>query len=158
MAAFLRCEPRGRFADQHLRPPGNIKTGCSARIVRAGCVSDGSIPPSHSRQPGDPIQFRQHLTFNQVVNRLTRAECQILQYLRLAITERQIALNVHRSPHTVHVHIKNIYSKLNIRSREQLRDLFAGHPAAGMIPPHIIPFPKPQIGVIRSNPNLYAVT
>lgn len=59
-------------------------------------------------------------------HRLSRTERIVLSYLLTKMTERQIAVELQRSPHTVHVHVKNIYRKLNVSSRRQLQGRFRG--------------------------------
>jgi DNA-binding CsgD family transcriptional regulator len=49
----------------------------------------------------------------------------LTDHLRLEHTERQIADITDRSLNTVHVHVKNIYRKLNVSRRKQLVELFA---------------------------------
>ena len=63
-------------------------------------------------------------THAQLLDKLSRTERQILGYLRSDVTEREVAEAIHRSPHTVHVHVKNIYRKLGVNSRRSLREMF----------------------------------
>ncbi|WP_236254396.1 helix-turn-helix transcriptional regulator [Mucisphaera calidilacus] len=51
---------------------------------------------------------------------LTNTESVVLDYLRQSLTEVQIANELSRSPHTVHVHVKSIYLKYGVSSRKEL--------------------------------------
>jgi DNA-binding NarL/FixJ family response regulator len=52
--------------------------------------------------------------------RLSATEQIVLDALRHGQTEREIGQTLNRSRHTIHVHIKNIYRKLGVYSRNQL--------------------------------------
>src|SRR5690606_8191909 len=95
-------------------------------LIRSGCQRQGMMNALVARQEDGTQPLR--LTTEQLISRLTRMECQVLHYLRLGCTERQISLEIHRSQHTVHVHVKNIYRKLNVSSRKQLMDIFDDSP------------------------------
>ena len=58
------------------------------------------------------------------VETLSPTERRIFNLLLSHHTERDIAESLRRSPHTVHVHVKNIYRKLRINSRKQLVDAY----------------------------------
>lgn len=51
------------------------------------------------------------------VPQLTSTESEVLQYIAKGLTVREIAKLTNRSPHTVPVHVKNIYKKLAVHSR-----------------------------------------
>lgn len=67
-----------------------------------------------AEQPPTPDPAARHA-------RLSRTERQVLALLCQDKTEREVAEQLDRSPHTVHVHVKSIYRKLGVRSRRQLR-------------------------------------
>ena len=54
---------------------------------------------------------------------LSPTEKKVYQLLLQRITEQQVADHLNRSPNTVHVHVRNIYRKLGIRTRQQLFDI-----------------------------------
>ncbi|WP_428387860.1 helix-turn-helix transcriptional regulator [Mucisphaera sp.] len=58
-------------------------------------------------------------TCAQMLERLSRTERLVLNHLTESLTEKQIAEELDRSPHTVHVHIKSIYLKLGVSSRRE---------------------------------------
>lgn len=60
--------------------------------------------------------------------KLSRTERHVLDHLRDHHTEKQIGERMNRSPHTIHVHVKNIYRKFAVCSRRELMQLFNGHP------------------------------
>lgn len=60
----------------------------------------------------------------QIRQRLSVSQRPIVAHLAAGLTEREIAKVVCRSPHTIHDHIKSIYSALNICSRLELVDLW----------------------------------
>lgn len=54
---------------------------------------------------------------------LSATEQRVCALLLRRMTERQVAEQLERSPNTIHVHVRNIYRKLGIRSRQELFDL-----------------------------------
>jgi DNA-binding CsgD family transcriptional regulator len=54
---------------------------------------------------------------------LTDSERAIARLVSQALTNRQIATRVHLSPHTINYHLRQIYRKLDIKSRVQLANL-----------------------------------
>ncbi len=66
---------------------------------------------------------------------LTDAERAIAALVSQALTNRQIATRVHLSPHTINYHLRQIYRKLDIRSRVQLASVAQAHTAQAADPP-----------------------
>ncbi len=58
---------------------------------------------------------------------LTLREQEVLDYLTLGWSVKNIAQKIDRSPHTVHDHVKSLHRKLNASSRGQLIALALGH-------------------------------
>lgn len=85
---------------------------------RAGNSPAGEATASAGSMFGSPMSLE------QMLNRLTPTEQHVLRQLRTNASEKAIAEGMHRSPHTIHVHVKNIYRKLNIGSRRQIADMF----------------------------------
>ncbi len=54
---------------------------------------------------------------------LSPTERRVYDLLLQRQTERQVAENLGRSPNTVHVHVRNIYRKLGVRTRQELLKL-----------------------------------
>ncbi|HEY4135676.1 MAG TPA: helix-turn-helix transcriptional regulator [Alphaproteobacteria bacterium] len=59
---------------------------------------------------------------------LTPTERRILQGLLQGVTEKQIAAAVGQSPHTAHGHVKRIFRKYGVSSRNALMALWLGRP------------------------------
>lgn len=51
---------------------------------------------------------------------LSPTEKRVCALLLQRLTEYRIAEHLERSPNTVHVHVRNIYRKLGVRTRKQL--------------------------------------
>jgi len=64
--------------------------------------SDQDSPPQRSTPP------------------LSKTERRVYDLLMKRMTERQVAEHLERSPNTIHVHVRNIYRKIGVRSRLQL--------------------------------------
>ncbi|MCC6580898.1 MAG: hypothetical protein IT440_10695 [Phycisphaeraceae bacterium] len=125
MALFVRCGRQRPFSPADLDLLERMKPAM-ANLIRPAFAHDlrmlthGSDPQSLGAAP-----HGNRLDAAGMLLRLTRTERRIYELLRTTATERQIAQNLHRSPHTIHVHVKSIYRKLNVRSRRELQE----HPA-----------------------------
>lgn len=62
---------------------------------------------------------RAETALDEVLSPLSKREMQILELLYQGDNFAQIGESLFISPHTVHAHIKNIYSKLHVNSRSQ---------------------------------------
>lgn len=51
---------------------------------------------------------------------LSPTEKRVCALLLQRLTEQRIAEHIDRSPNTVHVHVRNIYRKLGVRTRKEL--------------------------------------
>ncbi|MEQ9454954.1 MAG: helix-turn-helix transcriptional regulator [Phycisphaeraceae bacterium] len=112
---FLRWFNRSRFSQNDERGLSDTIDILRQRLTLA---SNDSIQP-----PTGPVSgavLNQHLQPATVSDRLSTTEQKILKYLKQALTEKQIAEEINRSPHTVHVHVKSIYLKLGVSSRREL--------------------------------------
>ena len=56
-----------------------------------------------------------------LIEPLTSRELDVLQLLAQHLTDREIALQLAISPHTVNFHLKNIYAKLDVHDRRQAK-------------------------------------
>lgn len=66
----------------------------------------------NSPQPETPVQHE--------TPPLSPTEKRVCALLLQRLTEQKIADHLERSPNTVHVHVRNIYRKLGVRTRKQL--------------------------------------
>ena len=71
-----------------------------------------------------PLRYRRSL-----LSQLSPTQRRIAPLLARGLTEKQIAEELGRSPHTVHEHAKSIYSTWGVRTRFDLRDKWMGQPA-----------------------------
>jgi len=58
-------------------------------------------------------------------DRLTKRQTQVARLAAGALSDREIANRLGLSPHTVHTHLRNIYARLEISSREELTTLLS---------------------------------
>lgn len=122
--ALMRCDDSKPFDGEDQRTLKKIKPAL-AHMLRSDCARQGltaALEAPVKSRTGSSASKR--WSTDQIISKLTRTECQVLGYLRLAATEREISQEVHRSQHTVHVHVKNIYRKLDVNSRSELLELF----------------------------------
>jgi DNA-binding CsgD family transcriptional regulator len=98
-------------------PPAEAQRVVDALLGRAG---SGRAPRRPRTGPAD-------------WGRLTDLELQIADLVRQAMTNRQIATRVGKSPHTVNYHLRQIFRKLGISSRVELAGL-TGRGHAGTRP------------------------
>lgn len=115
VAVFVKLgtsvEPFGEGATawlERLRP--TLAWAVLAGVQRATHVG---LPAGHDESPR-PRKL-------ESLDRLSDTERKVLDLLLAGRTERQAAAEIGRSPHTVHVHVKNLYRKLDVTSRRQLR-------------------------------------
>ncbi len=122
MIAYIRCHPNAPFEHEQIRMLKRFKPAL-ARVTKSGyqreihCRSDVEIPTAPNTEVSNGKTAL-------LLAKLSRTERLILSFLRSEATERQIAQTIHRSPHTIHVHVKNIYRKLGVNSRRMLVSLF----------------------------------
>lgn len=62
----------------------------------------------------------QHKRRGAIRGALSPMERIVLEHLRGGMTEKETAIALHRSPHTIHVHIKSLYRKFLVHSRPDL--------------------------------------
>ncbi|MEX0654352.1 MAG: LuxR C-terminal-related transcriptional regulator [Phycisphaeraceae bacterium] len=104
------------LALRHPRRRPFVAVEREAVLARRGAIRNALWHGLHAHRPARPAT-------RDLLARLSQTERQVLDRLRHNATERQVAQQLGRSPHTVHVHVKNIYRKLAVRSRRQLQNL-----------------------------------
>ena len=62
---------------------------------------------------------------------LTKMEWRVVELVAEGATNREVAEYLSLSPHTVNTHVRNVFAKLGIRSREHLRRMLRETEATG---------------------------
>jgi len=120
---FMRVADQRPFSDTDMHLLERMRPHITYTI-EFGCLAEAKLV-ERPRSLALTAFFRD----GDKLNVLTRTEREVFDYLLTDATEKQVASALHRSPHTIHVHVKNIYRKLNVNSRRQLIDLFESSPA-----------------------------
>lgn len=134
MVIFMRCSPHRPFDDVQITILTRLKSTI-ARVLRDGYQRDIQHAPSESARDlargllpvGESRVHRPPHT----PQTLSQTEQQILAMLIEGMTEKQIAERMDRSPHTTHVHVRNIYRKTAVTSRRELKQYFSGLSSPG---------------------------
>lgn len=115
VAAYVRRERQAAFGPEAVAMLDRLKPTLKW-VVLTGMqrATHVGLPPVSTEEPR-----RQRPT--DALSRLSETERKVLDLLMMGMTERQAADQIGRSPHTVHVHVKNVYRKLDVTSRRQLR-------------------------------------
>jgi len=137
---FVRCAGKAPFDEAQLDRLAQLGPMLVQTMTRAlhqqlnaapahargvGRASDAEVTTPATESPvQDMVAESAAPNASALLQRLSRTERRVLTYLRQHRTERQVADRLQRSPHTVHVHVKNIYRKLAVRSRHELLELF----------------------------------
>ena len=119
MAIYLRAGDSERFSDDEIDRLRRLLPAVKHVLVQA--IDDEAGLGTARVQASVQTPRMSHA---ELIAWLSRTERQVLTYLRSDATERQVAQSINRSPHTVYVHVKNIYRKLGVNSRKALNALF----------------------------------
>jgi DNA-binding CsgD family transcriptional regulator len=113
---WLRRVGRRRDCRQHLRTAHDMFSG-------AGLEAFTRRAADELRATGEKARSRSGRTYDQ----LTMQEMSIARQVATGATSGEVAARLFLSPRTVDAHLRNIFRKLGITSRRQLRD----HPDIG---------------------------
>ena len=109
---WLRREGRRRDAREHLR-------AAHERLSAIGMEAFAKRAADELRATGAVARSRSEHTYN----RLTMQEMHIASQVATGATSKEVATRLFISPRTVDAHLHNIFRKLGITSRRQLRDM-----------------------------------
>ena len=108
-------EPLGERLDQRVDPLAVVQLGHAEeqavgklRVVALELQATGEHPRKRSTQPTDT---------------LTPHELHIARLVATGATSREVGAQLFLSPRTIEAHLRNIFAKLGITSRRQLREL-----------------------------------
>ena len=100
-----------------------LKSATPAQIVAAlDDIKEGGSPmtPSIARKVLREFRAPQvHEELQDIISPLSSRETEILEHLYRGLNITQIAESLFISPHTVHTHIKKIYTRLQVNTRSQ---------------------------------------
>jgi len=109
---WLRREGRRQDAREQLRTAHELLTGMGAEAFAARAAQElratGEYPRKRNAQPTDV---------------LTPHELHIARLVAEGATSREVGTHLFLSPRTIEAHLRNIFRKLGITSRRQLREL-----------------------------------
>ncbi|WP_113691650.1 AAA family ATPase [Amycolatopsis albispora] len=109
---WLRREGRRRDAREHLRAAHEQLSGM-------GLEAFADRAARELRATGEVARSRAEHTYD----RLTMQEMHIARQVAAGATSKEVAARLYLSPRTIDAHLRNIFRKLGITSRRQLRDL-----------------------------------
>ena len=93
-----------------------LDQGCQVQIGPVTCVFEWM----EFLAPGDDYPTPAAEVQEKSEHALTAAERRVLNYLLEGLSEKAIAAKLELSPHTIHNHIKKIYSTYRVNSRSEL--------------------------------------
>ncbi|MDR3137044.1 MAG: LuxR C-terminal-related transcriptional regulator [Coriobacteriales bacterium] len=111
------CPLKGKQAEK--RPDGSVTLGRQDRPVKDEQPNNRSKPRLPVRQ-GVQVIGERYL--------LTEREIEVLRLYSLGFTQKRVAEELIISIDTVHAHIKNIYRKTNLHSRQDILDHIEAYP------------------------------
>ncbi|WP_031469667.1 helix-turn-helix transcriptional regulator [Sciscionella sediminilitoris] len=109
---WLRRAGRRREAREHLHT-------AHGQLSEIGLEAFAKRAAEEVRATGEVARSRSEHTFD----RLTMQEMHVARRVAAGATSKEVAENLFLSPRTVETHLRNIFRKLGVTSRRQLRDM-----------------------------------
>ena len=99
-----------------LKTTGGAELIRAIRTVQAG---ETALDPQIAHKLVDHLTHRQQYRGPEMVEGLTRREIEVLQAVAQGKSNREVGEALFISPHTVQVHVRNIFGKLGVNSRTE---------------------------------------
>jgi DNA-binding NarL/FixJ family response regulator len=99
-----------------------LKTSSAAELaqaIRTVCAGETALAPRIASKMVEWISSRQLYRSAEMQEGLTEREVEILQVVAQGKSNKEVGELLHISPHTVQVHLRNIYGKLGVNSRTE---------------------------------------
>jgi DNA-binding CsgD family transcriptional regulator len=117
----------GTFVEGYRVPRSEVRIG--------SCVQFGEVPCLITSDPTFDGDWCEEESTEKVprlnghsvtLDMLSATQREIVNLVLRGLSEREIAVQLKKRPHTIHSHLKVIYRRLGVHSRSQLRAKFAG--------------------------------
>ena len=112
----------GTFVNEIAANNGTVYLGDHVRFGSVTCVICPTplLPAVEERESTYPIPLPQANGDATLTGQLTEAQLKIVPLLMKGMSEPEIAAALDRSPHTIHAHVRAIFGKAGVHSREEL--------------------------------------
>jgi DNA-binding CsgD family transcriptional regulator len=113
----------GTFVDGSRIQVAFVRTGTRVGFgeVDFSFADSESIANDSSKQETGSLEAGAHSSrLKRAIMNISPAERRVLQAVRKGFSEREIAARLNLSPHTVHNHIRSIFSAFEVHSRTEL--------------------------------------
>jgi len=105
--------------DRTMATRRQIQASRAARVSRATSLVDGRDGrPAFTAQPSAPPAANP--SESSMLSLLTKRMREILYLLVQGMSEKEVAVKLGVSPHTVHIHVTRMYARVGVNSRAEL--------------------------------------